>query len=199
MQAVLVVDKAVMAVAFSLAAISVFSIIPLGSYARIDFSKAPFPPRFVHEQNDPVVYFILENDSTQPSDTSAIDLKIPTLRCKAEAIPAPQYKWYKNGTLLDLEAFDERIKRHEGEGTISFTKVSKEDEGDYVCKASNDNGTAVSETVSLQLAYILFFPNSLKITTIAVEEGEPFSFNCTAPNSNPKSKVGWTLMVLVSG
>lgn len=63
-----------------------------------------------------------------------------------------RYKWYKNGTLLDLEAFDERIKRREGEGTISFTKVSKEDEGDYVCKASNDNGTAVSETVSLQLA-----------------------------------------------
>lgn len=57
-------------------------------YVNLDRSKIPTPPYFIHEPNEPIIYFTLE--STQASNGQNLDyLKERTLRCKAEGNPAP--------------------------------------------------------------------------------------------------------------
>lgn len=54
----------------------------------IDWSTIPAPPRFIHEPNDPTIYFTLE--STQTSNGHNLDyLKERTLRCIADGNPPP--------------------------------------------------------------------------------------------------------------
>ncbi|VDN18635.1 unnamed protein product [Gongylonema pulchrum] len=133
-------------------AISTSSILTPSKHIRcniIDWSTIPTPPRFIHEPNDPTIYFTLE--STQSSDGHNLDyLKERTLRCIADGNPPPGYKWRKNGKPFNLAMFSDRIAQRPGEGSFVFSKLTAADEGVYQCEATNDNGTAISEKITLE-------------------------------------------------
>lgn len=46
--------------------------------------------------------------------------------------------------------FSDRIAQRPGEGSFVFSKLTAADEGVYQCEATNDNGTAISEKITLQ-------------------------------------------------
>lgn len=46
--------------------------------------------------------------------------------------------------------FSDRIAQRPGEGSFIFSKLTASDEGVYQCEATNDNGTAVSESITLK-------------------------------------------------
>ncbi len=54
--------------------------------------------------------------------------------CLATGDPYPKMKWFR---LSDLNSTTPR-ERGQADGNISFERVSKKDEGMYVCEAEND-------------------------------------------------------------
>uniref|UniRef100_A0A9J2PB91 Ig-like domain-containing protein n=1 Tax=Ascaris lumbricoides TaxID=6252 RepID=A0A9J2PB91_ASCLU len=164
-------------------------------YVNLDRSKIPTPPYFIHEPNEPIIYFTLE--STQASNGQNLDyLKERTLRCKAEGNPAPVYKWKKNGKPFNLNMYSNRVAQVPGEGSFVFSKLTVADEGVYQCEATNDNGTAVSEKITLQQTWIRYFPQA-EPEVVRVELGDAYQRNCTPPESNPAARVYWIFKVSV--
>ncbi|EFO13993.2 hypothetical protein LOAG_14533 [Loa loa] len=142
----------------------------------IDWSTIPTPPRFIHEPNDPTIYFTLE--STQTSNGHNLDyLKERTLRCIANGNPSPGNVFGSN-----CSTSKRRI--------ICFSKLTAADEGVYQCEATNDNGTAVSEKITLRQTWIRYFPKA-EPEIIRVDLGDPYQRNCTPPESNPPARVYW--------
>ncbi|MFH4973440.1 hypothetical protein AB6A40_000149 [Gnathostoma spinigerum] len=155
----------------------------------IDWSQIPTPPRFIHQPNDPIIYFTVEN--TQTSNGHNLDyLKERTLRCIADANPSPVYKWRKNGKPFNLAMFSDRIAQRPGEGSFIFSKLTDTDQGVYQCEATNDNGTAISEKIILEKTWIHYFPKA-EPEIVRVELGEAYQRNCTPPESNPSARVYW--------
>lgn len=66
--------------------------------------------------------------------------------------------------------------------------------GVYECLAVNDNGTAVSERINFQAAFIQLFEEQ-PVEIVKVEIGDPYAHNCTSPPSNPHARLFWILMV----
>lgn len=66
--------------------------------------------------------------------------------------------------------------------------------GVYECLAINDNGTALSEKINFQAAFIQLF-EEMPIEVVRIEIGDPYAHNCTSPPSNPNARLFWILMV----
>ncbi|XP_053312979.1 junctional adhesion molecule B [Spea bombifrons] len=80
--------------------------------------------------------------------SSAMSGTVVELKCKeSEGYPASQYKWYKNGVLLDhpgpnSKAANISYRVNEKTGTLQFNTVTKDDSGEYYCEANNSIGKA---------------------------------------------------------
>uniref|UniRef100_A0A8D0HC94 Junctional adhesion molecule 2 n=1 Tax=Sphenodon punctatus TaxID=8508 RepID=A0A8D0HC94_SPHPU len=80
--------------------------------------------------------------------SSALSGTVVELRCKEnQGLPAPQYKWYRNGVALLENAGKGSAKiqnisytMNKKTGTLLFDPVSKEDTGEYYCQADNGIG-----------------------------------------------------------
>ena len=79
------------------------------------------------------------------------------LNCSAMSLPIPEIVWIKDGTIVD-EGSDNRIdinqmlvmlSTDEVLSTLTIANLSLSDDGSYSCNASNDNGSAVSNTANL--------------------------------------------------
>jgi hypothetical protein len=64
----------------------------------------------------------------------------------------PRYKWLKDNATFPVNVYRDRIIPNTENGSLTFTKFTETDEGDYQCLAANDNGTAYSKKIRLQLA-----------------------------------------------
>ncbi|EPB67931.1 immunoglobulin domain protein [Ancylostoma ceylanicum] len=159
--------------------------------AVVDWASIATPPRFVHEQNEPILYFKVEKHGTE--QTKAPDnLFQVTINCVAEANPDPSYRWTKNGKTFNVHMYSDKVVQKPGEGTLVFSKLDESDAGVYRCEASNDNGTAVSRPTRLEQTWIRHFP-IIEPEVVRVELGDPYSRNCTPPVSNPTARVYWIL------
>jgi hypothetical protein len=105
------------------------------------------------------------------------------------------YKWRKDGIPFPLEIYRHKIQQKSNEGTFTITHLTADDQGVYECLAINDNGTAVSEKINFQAAFIQLFEEQ-PIEIVKVEIGDPYAHNCSSPPSNPQSRLFWILMVL---
>ncbi|CEF70977.1 Neuroglian [Strongyloides ratti] len=156
---------------------------------KIDWTSIPSPPKLIHEPNDPIIYFTVEN--TISSNAEMLDyLKERTLRCSGTGNPPPVYTWKKNGKPFNLAMYSDRIAQKPSDGSFVFSRLTADDEGEYQCEVSNDNGTAVSEKIILRQTWIHYFPKQ-RAEIVKVELGEPYSRNCTPPESNPPARVYW--------
>ncbi|OZC10568.1 hypothetical protein X798_02317 [Onchocerca flexuosa] len=94
--------------------------------------------------------------------------------------------------------YSDRIAQRPSEGSFVFSKLTAADEGVYQCEATNDNGTAISEKITLKQTWIRYFPKA-EPEIIRVDLGDPYQRNCTPPESNPPARVYWIFKLFVKG
>ncbi|XP_065332463.1 neuroglian isoform X1 [Cloeon dipterum] len=121
------------------------------------------------------------------------------IECEAEGEPAPKYRWVKNGKPFDWQTYDDRISQQPGRGTLTITVPRDEDIGQYQCFATNEWGTATSNSVFVRKAELNNFKNDDELETIDTNEGEPFSLKCQPPDGWPKPSVHWLIQAQEGG
>ena len=63
------------------------------------------------------------------------------LTCQATGIPPPTYRWYRDGTEIEGQVRSQ----------LYIEQFSPEERGYYSCKATNSNGSDVSNSLLLML------------------------------------------------
>ncbi|KAL4085519.1 hypothetical protein QTP88_027030 [Uroleucon formosanum] len=106
----------------------------------------------IHSLSDPGVLTVVENEEAikklkapefvaKPYSTKALEGSIVTMDCAAVGNPRPQISWSKGGypILLHLDTKFRII----GTGGLQIMQLNRNDEGNYVCRAKNSEGTIV--------------------------------------------------------
>ncbi|KAK8743667.1 hypothetical protein OTU49_001198 [Cherax quadricarinatus] len=114
------------------------------------------------------------------------------IECEAEGEPAPKYRWVKNGKDFDWQTYDNRISQQPGRGTLVITSPRDEDLGQYQCFATNEMGTATSNSVFVRKSELNSFKNEDPLTE-TVNEGDPVGLACQPPDGYPKPYVYWMI------
>ncbi|CAH0562169.1 unnamed protein product [Brassicogethes aeneus] len=159
--------------------LSIFLLLHIGyNVAR----EVPSPPYIVKQPPTDEVLFQVEStgDHQKPF----------YIECEAIGEPAPKYYWMKNGKEFKWQTYDDRISQQTGRGTLSISKPSDVDLGQYQCFAENQYGIATSNSVFMRKAEL----NSFKSTQpkpLSGNEGEPFKLQCSPPDGWPKPVVNW--------
>ncbi|GLV37958.1 Neuroglian [Carabus blaptoides fortunei] len=145
----------------------------------------PYPPRIVKQPpTDELLLQVAVQNNENP--------KPFFIECEAEGEPTPQFKWIKNGKDFDWEAYDHRITRQPGRGTLIISEPRDEDLGLYQCFAYNVWGKATSNSVFVRKAELPSFKDAAHMLQ-TVNEGEPFKLTCEPPNAWPKPNVNWII------
>ncbi|XP_078513119.1 contactin-5 [Lissotriton helveticus] len=134
-----------------------------------------YGPQFVQEPDD-VVF---------PANFGE---KKVTLNCEARGNPSPNYRWLKNGTVIDLES-DYRYTLVEGSFIIS-SPIEEKDSGWYQCLISNTFGTVLSREAALQFSYLGNFSGPAR-SEVSVREGQGVVLMCTPPPHSPEITYSW--------
>ncbi|XP_023225155.1 Down syndrome cell adhesion molecule-like protein Dscam2 [Centruroides sculpturatus] len=86
--------------------------------------------------------------TVEPSDKSVLQGEIVNFTCHASGFPQPTITWKKLSdnpqSAIPTEIFVESTN-----GILSFTSVTSDDDGTYVCEAKNGIGRSLTKTVSL--------------------------------------------------
>lgn len=114
------------------------------------------------------------------------------IECEAEGEPAPKYRWVKNGKEFKWQTYDDRISQQPGRGTLVITSPRDEDMGQYQCFATNEMGTATSNSVFVRKSELNSFKNEDPMTE-TVNEGESVGLKCQPPDGYPKPSVYWMI------
>lgn len=101
-----------------------------------------------------------------------------------------RYLWTKDGEPFPWQKYEDRISQQPGRGTLVFIESREEDVGQYQCFATNEYGTAASNSVFFRQAKLESF-KSTEVLIVNVTEGEPFRLFCKPPNAYPSSKIYW--------
>ncbi|KAG1714169.1 Neuroglian [Nymphon striatum] len=147
-------------------------------------STVPTPPYFTKQPKHELLFQV----SAQADEKD----KPFVLECEAKGQPPPKYTWYKNGLVFQSDVYDKRINRQADRGTLVFISPAKNDEGLYQCNATNIHGTAMSNAVYVRKSELNSFPDG-QPSSIAVEEGEPYTLVCNPPSGFPKPSIFWIL------
>lgn len=115
-----------------------------------DPQKIPRGPKFIQEPKD--VIFDVSGRS---------QLNYATLKCVADAYPPPTYKWYKEeyNNRSEIESYEiDPLKNStitQTDGILIINNPQAEySRGKYHCKAENEFGAIISQTVQLTFGYI---------------------------------------------
>ncbi|KAF6735513.1 Contactin-3, partial [Oryzias melastigma] len=111
-----------------------------------------------------------------------------TLTCDAKGMPAPQYRWSLNGTLINLSL--DRRRRLSGGNLIISSLDRYQDVGIYQCMAYNTVGAILSRRASLQFAYLDHFKVHTR-SAVSVREGQGVVLLCGTPTSSGDLTYAW--------
>ncbi|XP_017890877.1 contactin [Ceratina calcarata] len=117
------------------------------------------------------------------------------LSCLAGGYPAPTYEWFKedyeNDRLIATKIDPLNNTRYtiSGGTLIIYEPDQAEDRGSYHCKATNEFGTIMSESVDLSFGYILEF--NLKRSEERGDENWGKAVYCDPPQHFPGVKYYW--------
>ncbi|EDO26127.1 predicted protein, partial [Nematostella vectensis] len=84
--------------------------------------------------------------STYPSPQTITEGENVTLLCVAEGRPSPSYQWFKDDSPFDAK-YNTRASL--SEGNLIFTKVSRDDHGQYYCLTNNSVSNVTSSIAKL--------------------------------------------------
>ena len=93
--------------------------------------------------------------TTHPISTVVVEGADLLLTCNATGKPTPSILWTIDGSLINASG-DPRISITEQNTKLSITNVSRVDDGQYRCVASNSlgNATSNSATVDVQCKFV---------------------------------------------
>ena len=108
--------------------------------------------------NNSFYFAVLRDDfRNMPFDTQVAEGERAVLHCAPpRGNPAPQVKWLKDGQYIEddtnslVSTGNSRLEVAPS-GDLVLHRVTKTDEGDYVCRASNMVGTKDSESARLSV------------------------------------------------
>lgn len=84
------------------------------------------------------------------------------------------------------------MSQQPGRGTLVITSPRNEDLGQYQCFATNEHGTATSNSVFVRKSELNSFKDEVPRTK-TVQEGAPFKLQCQPPDGWPKPTVCWMI------
>ncbi|XP_061684943.1 neural cell adhesion molecule L1.2 [Syngnathoides biaculeatus] len=132
---------------------------------------------------------------TQPESVTVFSIEDLVMTCEASGNPPPIFRWTKDGEEFD-PGTDPELKVTERSGSFAFYTLSntmdslKQYQGEYVCYASNELGTAVSNEATL----ITDAPPSQqkeKKVHVKSEEGSSIVLKCNPPQSSMEPIIHW--------
>ncbi|XP_017771587.1 PREDICTED: Down syndrome cell adhesion molecule-like protein Dscam2 [Nicrophorus vespilloides] len=124
--------------------------------------------------------------TVEPSDSNVAAGQEATLNCQADGYPTPAITWKRAvgsqpGEYKDF-MFEPNVHQYQN-GSLSFSHVSKENEGQYLCEGKNNIGTGVSKVIFLKVNAPAHFPQKSK--QIQVVKGEQAHLQCSAIGDTP--------------
>ncbi|KAM9829289.1 neural cell adhesion molecule L1.2 isoform 1-T3 [Syngnathus typhle] len=133
--------------------------------------------------------------TTQPESVTVFSVEDLVMICKASGNPPPIFRWTKDGEDFDPGA-DPELEVTERLGSFAFYTLSntvdslKQYQGKYVCYASNELGTAVSDEATLKTDVP---PSQQKDKKVHVksEEGSSIVLKCNPPQSSMEPIIHW--------
>ncbi|XP_077452823.1 neural cell adhesion molecule L1.2 isoform X1 [Stigmatopora argus] len=132
---------------------------------------------------------------TQPESVTLFSIEDLVMTCEAIGSPPPIFRWTKDGEEFD-PGTDPELKVTERPGSFAFYTLSnnvdslKNYQGKYVCYASNELGTAVSNEATLRTDAP---PTQQKEKKVHVrsEEGSSIVLKCNPPESSMEPIIHW--------
>ncbi|XP_035378351.1 neural cell adhesion molecule L1.1 isoform X2 [Electrophorus electricus] len=106
------------------------------------------------------------------------------LTCEATGNPTPQYRWVKDGELLEEDLYITGVLTADSENELKFYQ------GKYRCYAYNELGTAESELIELITESTPTLPKEKRVHK-TVTEGESVVLSCNPPESSVRPQIHW--------
>uniref|UniRef100_A0A8C5H5Y6 Neural cell adhesion molecule L1 n=1 Tax=Gouania willdenowi TaxID=441366 RepID=A0A8C5H5Y6_GOUWI len=132
---------------------------------------------------------------TQPKSVTVFNVEDLLMSCEASGNPPPIFRWTKDGEEFDPDS-DKELKVSESSGSFVFRTWSKDMEtvkkyeGKYVCFASNELGTAMSDEAVLNTDVPPTQDKDEKVNAKA-DEGNSIVLKCNPSQSSMKHIIHW--------
>ncbi|KAK7916203.1 hypothetical protein WMY93_011964 [Mugilogobius chulae] len=131
--------------------------------------------------------------TTQPESVTVFSVEDFVMTCEASGNPAPIFRWTKDGEEFD-PGVDPELKVTESAGSFVFYTLSNtmdsRYQGKYVCLASNELGTAVSNEAILSIDAPPAQQKEKKVS-VKTEEGNSMVLKCNPPQSAMEPIIHW--------
>lgn len=133
--------------------------------------------------------------TTQPESVTVFSVEDFVMTCEASGNPAPIFRWTRDGEEFD-PGVDPELKVTESAGSFVFYTLSvtmdslKSYQGKYVCLASNELGTAVSNEATLSIDALPAQQKEKKVS-LTTEEGSSIVLRCHPPQSAMEPNIHW--------
>ncbi|XP_020785236.1 neural cell adhesion molecule L1.2 isoform X3 [Boleophthalmus pectinirostris] len=133
--------------------------------------------------------------TTQPESVTVFSVEDFVMTCEASGNPAPIFRWTKDGEEFD-PGVDPELKVTESAGSFVFYTLSntmdtlKSYQGKYVCLASNELGTAVSNEAILSIDAPPTQQKEKKVS-LKGDEGSSIILKCNPPQSAMEPIIHW--------
>lgn len=136
--------------------------------------------------------------TTQPGSVTVFSVEDFVMTCDASGNPAPIFRWTKDGEEFD-PGTDPELKVTEKSGSFAFYTLSntmdslKPYQGKYVCYASNDLGTAVSNEAILNIDAppTQQKEKKVQVNQVKAEEGSSIVLKCNPPQNAMEPIIHW--------
>lgn len=133
--------------------------------------------------------------TTQPGSVTVFSVEDLVMSCEASGNPPPTFRWTKDGKEFDPGS-DPELKVSEHARSFAFFTLSntmdtlKQYQGKYVCYATNDLGTAVSNEAILSIDVPPTQQKEKKVN-VKSEEGSSITLRCNPPQSSMEPIIHW--------
>lgn len=116
----------------------------------------------------------------QVSELQVIEGEMASVRCAANGKPEPMVTWIHMPDQRDLSEATESYSVNKLTGVLSLNRISRNDNGQFKCMATNAAGT-IERLVNV---VVLIKPEVLDVTNVSVPINNDAKIKCTA-NGNP--------------
>jgi neurocan core protein len=117
------------------------------------------------------------------SSVRRVETETASVTCKASGKPPPTFSWIKSSTRKDLGTAD-RFSVDKYTGVLTIRDVSKDDDGDYKCVATNAAGK-VEHVVRI---HVTLKPRIVAYKNISIPTDKDARISCSA-SGRPLPKV----------